>query len=241
MHSGRLRRQIGGLALLVTAFAAHASARPTVVELFTSEGCSSCPPAERYLSELAVRPDVLALSFHVEYWNGLGWRDPWAIGDFTARQNAYARRMGLGSVFTPQAIVDGHESYVGSDRSRIGARLGKPSADVHVDLKKEGGDLIIEIGSAPEAADILLLPFRRQVISHIGRGENQGRTLEESNVVRSLQILGRTHAAALELRVRRDSIPKDATDVAVLAQRPNAGEILGAARLEIQPDGRTSK
>src|SRR5215472_15938734 len=95
----------------------EAQPRPAVVELFTSEGCSSCPPADAYLGELAGRPDVLALAFHVDYWDDLGWRDRFGLSQAVERQRNYARSLRLGSVYTPQVVVDGSTDYVGSNRS----------------------------------------------------------------------------------------------------------------------------
>jgi hypothetical protein len=224
-----------GWALLLPLMAAQASSRPTVVELFTSEGCSSCPPAEAYLHELAGRSDTLALSFHVDYWDDLGWRDPLVFDSSTDRQRVYARKLGLSSVFTPQVVLDGDQSFVGSDRGRIGERLGKSSVEVPLRVTRRESELVIAIAQDPNRvpSDVVLIPFRRQVISHIGRGENRGRTLEESNVARQLRVIARSRGEAAELRVPLDSLPSDATDVAVLIQRTGQGEILGAASLDL--------
>jgi len=224
--------------LLVAVMASPANARPTVIELFTSEGCSSCPPAEAYLGELAKRADTLPLSFHVDYWDDLGWADPLASSSFTDRQRGYARKLGLGSVFTPQAVVDGRESFVGSDRNRIGPQLGKSDAEVPVSLTRQGSELVVVVAQDPKraASDVVLIPFRRQVVSHVGRGENRGRTIEESNVARALRVIGQWHGEPRELRVSLDSLPKDATDAAVLIQRSGQGEILGAASVRLSSD-----
>ena len=98
---------------------ARAAERPIVVELFTSEGCSSCPPADALLGELATRPNVLALSFHVDYWDRLGWKDPFSSPEATARQQHYARLLGLDTVYTPQIVVDGSWEAVGSDQAAV--------------------------------------------------------------------------------------------------------------------------
>jgi hypothetical protein len=226
------------LALLFsTAAAVEAAPRPTVVELYTSEGCSSCPPAKEYLGELTNRNDVLPLSFHVDYWDELGWRDPLAFSASTGRQRGYAARLGLHSIFTPQVVIDGRESLVGSDRRRIARRLDAASSpSIDLELARQGGDLVVSVGSESSSGsvDVVLVPFRRRVISAIGRGENQGRTLTEFNVARELRVIGHTRGAeSLHIRVALDSLPKDATDVAVLAQRPSQGEIVGATQLDL--------
>ena len=115
-----------GITFCGFALTVQAKARPAVVELFTSQGCSSCPPADAYVGELAQRPDILALTFHVDYWNHLGWRDRFGLPESEKRQREYARALHLSSVFTPQVVIDGQGSYVGSgvapiqpDRPRV--------------------------------------------------------------------------------------------------------------------------
>ena len=152
---------------------ADAAERPTVVELYTSEGCSSCPPAEAYLGELARRPDVLALAFHVDYWDDLGWRDPWAQRLFTSRQSLYVRQLSLGSAFTPQAIVDGSQSFVGSDRSGIGAQLGKSSAEVPVSVVRDQETLLISVGAQSQPTDVVLIPFRHHALRQSEVGQSR--------------------------------------------------------------------
>src|SRR6516164_7919120 len=107
------------LGLIIAVLPAQAGERPIVVELFTSEGCSSCPPADKLLAELANRPDVLALSFHVDYWDRLGWKDPYSSREATKRQNRYATLLDLATVYTPQIVVDGKWQAVGSDRPDV--------------------------------------------------------------------------------------------------------------------------
>src|SRR5580693_5811193 len=109
---------IAGASLCCAALV-NAQPRPAVVELFTSEGCNSCPPAEAYIGELAQRHDVLALAFHVDYWDDLGWRDRFELPEAVRRQNVYAKTLKLSSVYTPQVVIDGQHDFVGSDRPSI--------------------------------------------------------------------------------------------------------------------------
>src|SRR6267378_2009368 len=120
-----LRECMAAAAMLCCVAATNAQPRPVVVELFTSEGCSSCPPAEAYVGELSQRSDVLALSFHVDYWDDLGWRDRFALGQAVERQRIYARVLNRSSVYTPQLVIDGRDDYVGSDRTAIGRSLSR--------------------------------------------------------------------------------------------------------------------
>jgi hypothetical protein len=220
--------------------AALARAAPTVVELFTSQGCSSCPPADAYVLELAGRQDVLALTFHIDYWNDLGWQDPFSSSANTARQHGYARALRLNSVYTPQLVIGGISQYVGSDRASVGARLSRGSgaddADVPVEIRREGGIFHVLIGTAaqPAARDVLLVSYLRRAATPVGRGENRGRTLTEANIVRSLTVLGSGGSAPHEFRIDAKSLPADATDLAALLQAPGQGRIMGAAMLPLR-------
>ena len=178
-----------GFWLLTTALAAQATPQLTVVELYTSEGCSSCPPADAYLGELARREGILALSFHIDYWNDLGWRDASALASLTSRQQAYAQHLRLNSIFTPQIIVDGRESFVGTDRRGIESFLARSSPKHPITLSVYNGELIIGVAPSEtlESDQVLLVPFRQRIMRQVARGENQGRTLEEYNVVRELR------------------------------------------------------
>ena len=122
---------------------ATAAVRPAVVELFTSEGCSSCPPAEAYTAELAQRSDILALTFHVTYWDNLGWSDQFGFPEATQRQRTYAESLRLNSVFTPQTVIDGRHSFVGSDRNAIARELLVPRDGPSISLTLRDGELEI--------------------------------------------------------------------------------------------------
>src|SRR5580693_1379536 len=170
----------------------QAGERPILLELFTSEGCSSCPPADALLAELAGRSDVLALSFHVDYWDRLGWKDPFSSPDATRRQHGYADLLGLATVYTPQTVVDGRWQAVGSDRSEVEQALGSSRHnrdDVSIALAVDHGRAQITLGQGGGgvAATLLLIGFDRRHVSAVARGENGGRTLSYVDVVRSIE------------------------------------------------------
>jgi hypothetical protein len=204
----------------------YAGPRPVVVELFTSEGCSSCPPADAYVGKLSTRPDVIALAFHVNYWDGLGWRDRFALAEAVVRQNVYAQNLRATSVYTPQLIVDGRD-----DRAGTGARLAAVADAVPVAVSLREREVQVEIGTNPHfsAGDVILVSYLRHAVSAVGRGENAGRKLEDFNIVRSLHNLGQWRGDAARFSVPVASIPADATDVAVLVQGSGQKAIMGAA------------
>ncbi|HEY0801633.1 MAG TPA: DUF1223 domain-containing protein [Steroidobacteraceae bacterium] len=220
----------------MAASAAQPQSRPAVVELFTSEGCSSCPPAEAYLGELAQRPDVLALAFHVDYWDGLGWRDRFVIPEATPRQRGYARALRLSSIYTPQVVIDGTGDFVGSDRARIVKALKDNRSGVPVVISVHEGSIAIDLGAEAldESSDVTLVAFERSAVSPIGRGENSGRTLTEYNIVRAVKPLGHYEGRAQTYRTEVNALPKEATDVAVIVQVAGQGAVLGAARLSVR-------
>lgn len=209
-----------------------AQPRPAVVELFTSEGCNSCPPAEAYVGELAGRSDVLALAFHVDYWDDLGWRDRFGLSQAVVRQSNYSRTLRLRSVYTPQVVVDGSADYVGSSRSSIDKALRDPRQGPPVLLSVSPDEVNVRVEPGTQAAargDVVLVSYLRKAVTPIGRGENAGRTLAEYNIVRSFQTLGHWDGASQEFHAKLASLPADATDVAVLVQSPGQGAILSAA------------
>jgi hypothetical protein len=215
---------------------ANAQSRPAVVELFTSEGCSSCPPAEAYIGELAQRRDVLALAFHVDYWDDLGWRDRFGLPEAVQRQKAYANTLRLSSVYTPQVVIDGQHDFVGSDRSSIARALAGNRSGVAVALSVRDGEVLVDLGAHEKAApcDVMLISYLREAVSPIGRGENAGRTLKEFNIVRAFRSLGRWDGQKQVYRSRVDSLPSDATDVAVLIQPVGQAPIIGAGTVALR-------
>jgi hypothetical protein len=216
--------------------AGHTEVRPAVVELFTSEGCSSCPPAEAYLGELARRRDVLALAFHVDYWDDLGWRDRFGLPEAARRQRTYAQVLRLASAYTPQVVVDGKYDFVGSDRRAIDKAVAAPRSGVAVGVSLHDGEVLVQLGAADgmPSGDVILVAFRRSSVTAIGRGENAGRTLEEFNMVRDFRSLGHWAGRAQQLHCRLDALPRDATDVAVLIQPGRQAPIIGAGRLSLR-------
>ncbi|TWB17104.1 DUF1223 domain-containing protein [Nitrospirillum bahiense] len=216
------------------------AAGPVVVELFTSQGCSSCPPADAFLTNLAQdRRDVLPLAFHVTYWNGLGWRDPYSLEAATARQRWYARSLGGGQVYTPEMVVNGERAFVGSDRARGLAEIAdatrRQAAPVGLQVARGEDGLVISVGAGKgQQGDILVVGYDPQHRTLIGRGENSGRTLLESNIVRSLTPAGQWRGDAVEVR---QPLPAGER-VAVLLQAPD-GRILSAAILSQAPGDQT--
>jgi hypothetical protein len=224
------KRLLAVSALMCCVAHAQAQSRPAVVELFTSEGCSSCPPAEAYIGELAQHKDVLALAFHVDYWDDLGWKDPYSLRISTDRQYAYSTVLGRSSVYTPQVVIDGKDEFVGTDRRRIGGALAVARIGVPLRISLAPEDLVVELSGREKAApsEVLLVAYVRRATSSIGRGENAGRTLEEFNIVRSIHDLGRWNGDPVSFRARLSSLPRDATDVAVLVQSVDRHQVIGA-------------
>lgn len=205
--------------------------RPLVVELFTSQGCSSCPPADAYLGKLTARSDVIPLAFHVDYWDGLGWRDRFALPQAVERQNVYARNFHRSSVYTPQLVIDGKFDAIGPGGASLERALSSPREGVPVSIAVREADVLVELGAQPGGppCDVVIVAFRRHAVSPIGRGENAGRTLEEFNIVRGIRTLGTWKGATERFRLPVASLPTDATDVAVLVQPYGQAPIAGAA------------
>jgi hypothetical protein len=204
---------------------------PAVVELYTSQGCSSCPPADALLGELSQMPNVLALSFHVDYWDSLGWRDHFALPMARERQRGYVETLGLSSAFTPQVVVDGRSSFVGSDKRRILAAMAEPRNTIPIIVDVADGVLTVTVPERQdrEHYDVNLIAYLPQAATNIGRGENSGRTLREFNIVRQFRLLGVWNGQESVFRAAVDSFPGDATRVAVLLQRVQQGPIVGSA------------
>lgn len=213
-----------------------------VVELFTSQGCSSCPNADAVLARLATRGDIIALSLSVDYWDYLGWKDTLASPKFTERQRAYGKARGDGAIYTPQAVVNGLVHVNGSDEGQIGLLIEKTAKTlsatrVPIKLSQEKGKLVVEAGAAQpggtaKEATLWLAVMAKDVTVPITRGENKGRTVTYSNVVRELIPIGMWNGKAMTVQLERQSFMRSDTDrCAVLLQQGHAGPIVGAALL----------
>jgi hypothetical protein len=210
---------------------AAVQAQPVVVELFQSQGCSSCPPADANLNAIADRPDVLALSFAVTYWDNLGWRDTFASPQFTARQYAYARGLRHPNVATPQIVINGRHDLVGTDRRELDAAINAAGQPAGAALAIAGGSVSIAAGSAPaRGADVWLVRYdpRVQLVA-IRRGENGGKTLPHRDIVRQFVRLGGWFGAARSFPLPHGGGP--GLKSAILVQTADGGPILAAAKL----------
>ncbi len=228
--------------LVLTAIATAASllaaapsawAGPTVVELYTSQGCSSCPPADAMLDELALRDDVIALSLHVDYWDYLGWKDDLANPAYTERQHAFARAAGSRTVYTPQMVIGGQDHVIGSRPMQVMDQLqAHKAADdpVTVNMTRTGDTLLIEATAAGVSGDavVQIVRFWPEVTRDIRRGENAGRTILYSNVVYEWNVAttwNMSEPLALQASVQGDD------PIAVIIQSGSNGPVLGAQQL----------
>jgi len=228
---------------LSAATAALAQETPRVIEFFTSQGCSSCPPADRLAAKLAKEPGVIAMSLPVDYWDYIGWKDTFASPAFTARQKAYAAARGDSRVYTPQAVIDGLRHAVGSDPVEIddAAKLAfgdKGALAVQLHIRRENGRLIVEAGEAPNGAakvgELWLFHIAKSRTVKIGRGENAGRTITYTNVVRAMDKVGNWMGEPSRFEIDESSLTAPDCDAyALLLQagsQSRPGAILAAAK-----------
>ncbi|MBX2804757.1 MAG: DUF1223 domain-containing protein [Hyphomicrobiales bacterium] len=213
-----------------------------VLELFTSQGCSSCPPADKLLKTLAERDDVIALSFPVSYWDYLGWRDTLAKEEYNIRQKYYAKMRGDREIYTPQIIVDGLFHVVGSRADAIDEAIGKTteklkSAQVSLDVKIEDGKATVTAGSAPDESShrngrISLICFSKSVGVKIGRGENYGRNVTYINVARDVVPVGAWDGNNIQYTV---DLPEGESfdGVAAVLQENESAAVLGAISVDL--------
>ena len=230
-----------GSSVLASAAMADAGEIRGVVELFPSQGCSSCPPADAQLARLAGEDDVLALSYHVDYWNYLGWADTLSSKASTERQYGYARTLGRKNVYTPQAVINGEDHVNGADGRAIDKLLGKLDSigagmvvDVSVDSDDDG--LTISIGPGEGKADIVAVYFDRSNTVDISRGENAGRTVTYHHSVRDMETVGMWNGEEITLKLPASVISAHpdrscAILLQIVGKDGAPGRILGAAKI----------
>lgn len=211
-----------------------AQTSPVVVELFTSQGCSSCPAADALLHELSEREDVIALALHVDYWDYIGWKDPFGDPDHAKRQRAYAASGGRHMIYTPEMVVQGQTDIVGAKPAKLAKAIlahAERPAKARVALSRKGEDLTIEAEAL--AADLTemevhLLRYRPLETTTVKRGENAGKTIHNANVVEDWQVLGAWDGKGpLQISARASGD----RPVVVILQEKKSGPIVAAARL----------
>ena len=232
---------LGVCAIIAIIRPAHADPR-AVVELFTSQGCSSCPPADKIIGELAKDPNVIALSMPIDYWDYLGWKDTLADSRFSARQKAYSQMRGDRDVYTPQVVVNGSAHVIGSDRAGIddaikdtGKSDGVMSVPVTMSLSGKQINVSVAAAKGPSVArgEVWICSVSKAVPIQISRGENRGREVTYHNVVRNLLKVGDWNGSSGNWTVPIENITRDGVDAAVVyvqdGNREKPGPMLGAA------------
>lgn len=219
------------------------SSTKPVLELYTSQGCSSCPPADKLLGRYASRDDVVALTLPVDYWDYLGWKDTLASPIYSNRQRSYARARGDGQVYTPQIVINGLSHAVGSVQTSVerGIRTTRRKIDknrIKLSMTAKNDSLIIKTGAAPEGATIRrgtiwLALVTKKVTVKINRGENRGRTISYYNVVRELTPVGKWEGDAMSVKLPKNHLMHRGADgCTVLLQGEKSGPILAAAEMK---------
>ncbi len=222
---------------------ASVSDQPVVVELFTSQGCNSCPPAEALLGELAKRRDVLPLAFHVDYWDYIGWKDPFGSPDATDRQERYSHALGLNMVYTPQMVIDGARDAVGSDQAAVTTAIAAAAVEPKlklVVLRDDQGKYKVDIPAGDpgkEPATVWLALFDHAHKTDVQRGENAGQTLVEFNVVREWHKIGMWDGKPTEIALNLTPESDEYDACAVLLQLGGNGPIRGAASFRMEKHG----
>jgi hypothetical protein len=234
MHVLRNLSALALLAVMVLSASspAHAGGK-SVIELFTSQGCNSCPPADKLLGTLTKEPSVIPLTLAVDYWDYLGWKDTLALSDHTKRQRHYAKMRGDMNVYTPQAIVNGVKYAVGSDAREINAALrNHPSNDPAVPLaiKREGENISVDVGAGQGKATVWMLSVQSKVEVKIAKGENKGATVTYFNVVRSWRNLGAYSGTPIKTSIPVTEITKNGADAVVVFVQNGGEQSPGAIR-----------
>jgi len=232
---------------LLLAVSLSAQRTPVLVELFTSEGCSSCPPADALLIQLERQPitnaEIIVLSEHVDYWNRLGWTDPFSSAEFSRRQSRYSEAWGKDGVYTPQMVVDGHAEFNGSDGRKAQQAIARAAQEKKavVKLVLAGDRLHVEVTELPQSTDaeVLLAITEANLTSDVRRGENSGRSMAHTGVTRRLEIIGTVKPGAPfsadpKLALARNWKRADLRAVVLVQERSNR-RVLGAAAISLAP------
>jgi len=219
--------------------------QPIVVELFTSQGCSSCPPADKILGELAKQKNIIPLSLNVDYWDYLGWRDTLGSPEHTKRQKQYAANRGSQQIYTPQMIINGHIDVVGSRRNQVMSALKQALSKtprVPIEITQNASEIIIDVGQNKnipqnQKATVWVIMALQEVFVPIKRGENSGKQITYHNVVRQMIPVGMWEGKPLKLKLPKASLDlrknkSSKSDCIVLLQKGTVGEIIGVARAE---------
>jgi len=218
------------------------SANPTVVELFTSQGCSSCPPADAILGKLKLRDDVIALTFPVDYWDYLGWKDTLASPANSKRQRDYARARGDRQIYTPQMVINGRVHVIGSQQESIDKAIQSVAKDdsVNISMVADGDAIRLSVSSdsptpsgSHDEVTLWLVLFKGAAAVKIGRGENRGNTITYNNVVRQMTPIGMWEGKPMTINLPKAQFVASGYDgCAVLLQRDNSHEIIAAAMMD---------
>jgi hypothetical protein len=232
---------LGICAIVAVIRPAHADPR-AVIELFTSQGCSSCPPADKIIGELAKDPSVIAMSMPIDYWDYLGWKDTLADARFSARQKAYSKMRGDREVYTPQAVINGSAHVIGSERDSIDDAISATRKDegvmsIPVSMTQSGKQLTVSVAAASKGAaargEVWICAISKAVPISIGRGENRGKEITYYNVVRNLVKLGDWDGKSGTWTVPIEKVVREGVDAAVAYVQDGSGEkpgpMLGAA------------
>ncbi len=236
------RRKALGLGVAVLAAPSFisrscAAASPVLVELFTSQGCSSCPPADKLAGTLRGRDDVIVVSLNVDYWDYIGWKDTLAKPEYTARQRGYAQARGDGQVYTPQMVMNGADHAVGSQRSAVNDAISAAlPANTAIEINMDGSSIDFNIGkgSADGDATLWMLSVAPEISVEIERGENTGKTISYHNVVRKLTRVGQWTGDKSSFTMPRKSlVTGDSSFCIAVLQSGEEGRVLGLATLPI--------
>lgn len=211
-----------------------------LVELFTSQGCSSCPAADQLLTEMVEQEGVIALSFHVTYWNSLGWKDPYSNENFTNRQKTYSQKFGMGNVYTPQMVVNGSNEFVGSNRNKLQAGIKRGISSLPknqlkiININWDGGEgkLDYSILGDPKGLVLNVAIVERHVTNYVPRGENNGRTLKHDNVVRSFSTTYARESGTINLILPKN-LDKNKSSLILYTQLDETWEVTGAIHQEL--------